>query len=83
MLDTDLYCGLCRLFSDNFILTLFAVTKLHSRVMPKASSYKINKESVFSKFNLFDVPSTNTYVLHGEDEEFHQLSVLSQGRELE
>ena len=44
--------------------------------MPRASSYKIDKDSedsVLSGFDLFEVPPTNTSILQGEDEEYQPL----------
>ena len=54
--------------------------------MSRASSYKINKDSgdsVFSGFDLFEVPPTNTSILQGEDEEYQPLSGGSEEGEVE
>lgn len=42
--------------------------------MSRATSYKIDKNSMFSSFDLFEVPSTNTLILQGEDEQYLPLS---------
>ena len=54
--------------------------------MSRASSYKINKDSgdsVCSGFDLYEVSSTNTSILQGEDEEYQPLSCGSEEGEVE
>ena len=64
----------------------FESTKLYNRVMSRASSYKIEKDSgdsVCSGFDLFEVLPTNTAILQGEDEEYQLLSGGSEEGEVE
>ena len=51
--------------------------------MSRASSYKINNDSVFSGFDLLEVSPTNTSILQGEDAEYQRLSGGSEEDEVE